>query len=114
MAIFRRYTPIPYNRAGEDRKRHIELVKKSIKDNLVDVLLQEDISIQKENRKIKVPIKAVKEYEFIYSHERSFIAAGEGNEKKGQRIELKGVWQEGTGMGAGQLEGEDIFETEIT
>ena len=51
MAIFRRYTPIPYNRAEEDRKRHIELVKKSIKNNLVDVLLQEDISIQKENRK---------------------------------------------------------------
>ncbi|MDU1442470.1 MAG: sporulation protein YhbH [Clostridium cochlearium] len=114
MAIFRRYTPIPYNRAGEDRKRHIELVKKSIKNNLVDVLLQEDISIQKENRKIKVPIKAIKEYEFIYSHKRSFIAAGEGNEKKGQRIELNGAWQEGAGMGAGQLEGEDIFETEIT
>lgn len=114
MAIFRIYTPISYNRAGEDRKRHRELVEKSIKDNLVDVLLQEDISIQKENIKIKVPIKGVKEYEFTYSQNRSFVVVGKGNEKKGQRIALKRASEQGGGAGAGEIEGEDIFETEVT
>ena len=114
MAIFRIDTSIPYNRAGEDRKRHRELVENSIKNNLVDVLLKEDISIQKEDRKIKVPIKSVKEYEFTYSQSKSFVVSGKGNEKKGQRIELKKLLDQNGGAGAGEIEGEDIFETEVT
>ena len=114
MATFRIDTSIPYNRAGEDRKRHRELVEKSIKNNLVNVLLKEDISIQKENKKIKVPIKGVKEYEFTYSQNKSFVVSGKGNEKKGQRIELKKSSDQNSGAGAGKIEGEDIFETEVS
>lgn len=113
MAIFRTYTQIFYNRAGEDRKRHRELIEKSINDNLVDIVLQKDISIQKENKKVKLKIKEIKEYEFIYSKNRSFVVSGKGDEKKGERMESKIVSQQSGGCGAGELEGEEMFETEI-
>jgi uncharacterized protein len=40
MAIFRDHnlTPIDHDRAVEDRRRHRQLVEKSIKENLGDIL----------------------------------------------------------------------------
>ncbi|MGH4123683.1 MAG: sporulation protein YhbH [Clostridium sp.] len=117
MAIFRDYnvTPIDHDRAVEDRRRHRQLVEKSIKENLADILSEESIIGQGKNKKIKIPIKGLKEYEFIFDENKSGVGSGDGSEKRGQVIGKEKAKGQGKGSsGAGEDEGEDIYETEIT
>lgn len=117
MAIFRDYnvTPIDHDRAVEDRRRHRQLVEKSIKENLGDILSEESIIGQGKDKKIKIPIKGLKEYEFIFGKNKSGVGSGDGSEKRGQVIGKDKAQGEGKGnSGAGEDEGEDIYETEIT
>lgn len=116
MAIFRDYTnnPVDHDRSIEDRRRHRQLVEKSIKENLGDILSEESIVGESKNKKFKIPIKGIKEYQFIYGKNSKGVATGVGNEKRGEKIGSgqKQVSQGNTG--AGNSEGEDIYETEIT
>ncbi|MBZ9686603.1 sporulation protein YhbH [Clostridium estertheticum] len=117
MAIFRDYnvTPIDHDRAVEDRRRHRQLVEKSIKENLGDILSEESIIGQGKDKKIKIPIKGLKEYEFIFGKNKSGVGSGDGSEERGQVIGKEKAKGEGKGSsGAGEDEGEDIYETEIT
>ncbi|MCB2357493.1 sporulation protein YhbH [Clostridium estertheticum] len=117
MAIFRDYnvTPIEHDRASEDRRRHRQLVEKSIKENLGDILSEESIIGQSKDKKIKIPIKGLKEYEFIFGKNKGGVASGDGTEKRDQVIGKEKAQGEGKGgVKAGDKEGEDIYETEIT
>jgi len=117
MTIFRDYniTPIEHDRASEDRRRHRQLVEKSIKENLGDILSEESIIGQSKDKKIKIPIKGLKEYEFIFGKNKGGVGSGDGTEKRGQVIGKEKTEGEGKGgTKAGDKEGEDIYETEIT
>ena len=116
MAIFRDYTnnPIDHDRSIEDRRRHRQLVEKSIKENLGDILSEESIVGESKNKKFKIPIKGIKEYQFVYGKNSKGVATCVGNEKRGQKI--SGTQNDpGQGnKGAGNSEGDDVYETEIT
>lgn len=115
MAIFKDYTPADHDRSAEDRRRHRQLVEKSIKENLSDILSEESIVGETKNKKIKIPIKGIKEYQFIYGKNTYGAAAGSGKEKRGDKIGgSKDVMQGKGGNGAGNEEGEEIYETEVT
>ncbi len=115
MAIFKDYAPADHDRSAEDRRRHRQLVEKSIKENLSDILSEESIIGETKNKKIKIPIKGIKEYQFIYGKNASGAAAGSGKEKKGDKIgSSKDAEQGKGGNGAGNEEGEEIYETEVT
>lgn len=116
MAIFRDYTnnPIDHDRSIEDRRRHRQLVEKSIKENLGDILSEESIVGESKNKKFKIPIKGIKEYQFVYGKNSKGVATGVGNEKRGQKI---GSGENAPGQGnkgAGNSEEDDVYETEIT
>ena len=116
MSIFRDYTnnPIDHDRSIEDRRRHRQLVEKSIKENLGDILSEESIVGESKNKKFKIPIKGIKEYQFVYGKNSKGVATGVGNEKRGQKI---GSGENAPGQGnkgAGNSEGDDVYETEIT
>ena len=116
MAIFRDYTnnPIDHDRSIEDRRRHRQLVEKSIKENLGDILSEESIVGESKNKKFKIPIKGIKEYQFVYGKNSKGVATGAGNVKRGQKI---GSGENAPGQGnkgAGNSEGDDVYETEIT
>lgn len=116
MAIFREFNPIPHDRTAEDRRRHQKLVEDSIKKNLVDILSEESLIGQNSQKKIKIPIKGIKEYQFVYGKNTSGVGSGDGSEKRGDVIgsEKEGNAKGKGNKGAGNDEGEDIFETEIT
>ncbi|WP_244833816.1 YeaH/YhbH family protein [Clostridium sp. BJN0001] len=116
MAVFRDYThnKIYHDRSIEDRRRHRQLVEKSIKENLGDILSEESIVGESKNKKFKIPIKGIKEYQFIYGKNSNGIATGVGDEKRGQKVgDGKKNGQSGQ-KGAGNSEGDDVYETEIT
>lgn len=118
MAIFRDNTvnPVDHDRSIEDRRRHRQLVEKSIKENLGDILSEESIIGQGKNKKFKIPIRGIKEYQFVYGRNSKGVATGTGEEKRGDKIGSSKPGQgKGQGnKGAGNSEGDDIYDTEIT
>ena len=116
MAIFRDNSDnfVDHDRSIEDRRRHRQLVEKSIKENLGDILSEESIIGEGKNKKFKIPIRGIKEYQFIYGKNSKGVATGTGEEKRGEKI-ASGKPKSGNGKDrAGNEEGEDIYETEIT
>ena len=117
MAIFRDNSenPVEHDRSIEDRRRHRQLVEKSIKENLGDILSEESIVGETKNKKFKIPIRGIKEYQFVFGNNNTGVATGTGQEKRGDRI---GSGDEGNGKsgnkGAGNSKGDDVYETEIT
>ena len=117
MGIFRDNSDnvVEHDRSIEDRRRHRQLVEKTIKENLGDILSEESIIGESKNRKFKIPIRGIKEYQFVYGKNNNGIVSGTGEEKRGQKIgedeTNSGV---GGNKGAGNNEGEDVYETEIT
>ncbi len=114
MAIFRESSG-DSGRAIEDRRRHRQLVEESIKKNIGQIIAEESIIGQSGNKKVKIPIKSVKEYQFIYGKNQPGVGTGSGEEQRGD------VFRQGSpegngkgGQGAGNEPGEDIYETEIT
>jgi len=115
MAIFREWQNGGQDRSAEDRRRHRQLVEESIKKNIGNIIAEESIIGQSKDKKIKIPIKSIKEYQFIYGKNSPGIGSGDGTEKKGDKIGQDKTGKKGQGDGkAGNSEGEDIYETEIT
>ena len=113
--IFKEFQPHSRDRSVEDRRRHRELVEKSIKENIGSIISDESIIGKGKNKKIKIPIKGLKEYYFKYGRNKQGVISGTGGEGKGQKIPKKSYDENGQGEdGAGNEEGEDIYETEIT
>ncbi|SDE76439.1 sporulation protein YhbH [Sporomusa acidovorans] len=114
MAIFKEGRTGQSDRSQYDRKRHRELVEDAIKRNLGEIIADESIIGQSKNKKIKIPIRGIKEYQFIYGKNNGGTASGTGKEERGQVIGRTNSQQE-KGIGqAGSDPGEDIYETEIT
>ncbi len=113
MAIFREATE-DSGRSAEDRRRHRQLVEQSIKKNIGQIIAEESIIGQSGQKKIKIPIKSLKEYQFIYGKNRSGVASGTGKEERGDVLDQSGQNSGQGHQGAGNESGEDIYETEIT
>lgn len=114
MAVIREYDSGRAERSAEDRRRHKELVEESIKKNIGSIISEESIIGQSGNKKIKIPVRGIKEFSFIYGKNVKGAASGDGDEKRGDVVgEDRDEKGNGAG-GAGNHEGEDIYETEIT
>lgn len=115
MAIFKEFSSSGKDRSAEDRRRHRQLVEDSIKKNIGNIIAEESIIGQRKDKKIKIPIKSIKEYQFIYGKNTSGTGSGTGNEKRGDKVGEDQGQGQGNGSGqAGNQEGEDYYETEIT
>ncbi|MBP2652525.1 MAG: protein yeaH [Firmicutes bacterium] len=114
MAIFKDNSASHSDRSAWDRKRHRQLVEEAIKKNLGDIIAEESIIGQSKDKKIKIPIKGLKEYQFLYGKNTGGTASGNGQEQRGQVIGKAGDRDtQDTGQ-AGNAPGEDIYETDIT
>lgn len=113
MAIFREFSSGGKDRSAEDRRRHREIVEESIKKNLGSIIAEESIIGQNKDKKIKIPIKGVKEFQFVYGKNSPGVGSGDGNEKRGDKVGEEKVQGKGK-QGAGNQEGEDVYETEVT
>lgn len=113
MAIFRDYEP-GRDRSAEDRRRHRQLLEESIKKNIGSIIAEESIIGKKRDKLIKVPVRGIKEFLFIYGSTQPGVASGKGSEKRGDRFPRPGGNGAGKGNGAGESEGEEYYETEIT
>ena len=88
MSVFRKHKSI-VDRASSDRLRHKKKIDKAIKDSIKDVIAEESIIGQNGKKKIRVPVRGLKEYRFIYGNNDQNKTVGSGGDhklKRGQKI----------------------------
>lgn len=100
-------------RGMKDAARHREKVHESIRKNIADIIGEESIITRKEGQIVKVPIRGLKSFQFIYRRENSGGAGiGQGKAGKGDVIG-KQPSPEGQPGQPGDQPGVDYLETEI-
>ena len=103
------------DRSVRDRKRHKEKVKEAIKQNIQNIISEESIIGQSGDKRIKIPIRGIKEYQFIFGHNNPDVGAGNGQAKPGDVVQKGNPQNEGIGPAEpGNRPGDDVYETEIT
>lgn len=116
MAIFRPYSSqesLRSDRSATDRQRHRQKVRKSIQENITDIIAEQSIIGKDKNKIIKVPIRGVKEYRFIYGENQSGVGQGDGNSQPGQVLGKQEGKEQGQNKAGGQP-GQDYYETDVT
>jgi sporulation protein YhbH len=103
------------DRSAGDRLRHREKVRESIRENIADIIAEESIIGKNKDRVIKVPLRGIKEYRFIYGENSGGVGQGDGNMRPGQVVGKTGKDGKGKGEGqAGDRPGVDYYETDVT
>jgi uncharacterized protein len=115
-SIFRPYNSSSGQRSDRtagDRLRHKQKVREAIRDNIADIIAEESIIGKDKNRIIKVPIRGVKEYRFVYGDNTPGVGqGGDGEPRPGDVI---GEGKDGKGsQQAGDKPGVDYYETDVT
>ncbi len=116
-AIFRPYSPsdsLQSDRTSGDRQRHREKLREVLKENIADVISEQSIIGREADHIVKVPIRGIKEYRFVYGQNNPRVAQGDGDSEPGQKVgktQQQGKPEEGE---AGNMPGEDYYETDVT
>ena len=118
MSVFRKHKSI-VDRASSDRSRHKKKIDKAIKDSIKDVIAEESIIGQHGKKKIRIPVRGLKEYRFIYGNNEDNKSVGSGGEhslKRGQKIGKQRA-EKASGQGTGKAsneKGEEYYDVEVT
>ena len=117
-AIFRPYRPSDAERSDRsagDRLRHRQKIRESIRENIADIIAEESIIGKSRDRVIKVPIRGIREYRFVFGDNVPGVGQGDGSSRPGQVVGT--AHGEGRGPGgdrAGDRPGVDYYETDVT
>ena len=118
MSIFKKHNTNA-DRSASDRRRHKEKIEKAIKEGIHDIVAEESIIGQSGKKKIKIPVRGLKEYRFIFDQGKGSkgVGAAPGSDiKKGQKIK-DGQKQKAKGNGSGKPgneKGEEFYDVEIS
>ena len=118
MSLFRKHKSI-VDRAASDRSRHKKKIEKAIKESIKDVVAEESIIGQNGKKKIRIPVRGLKEYRFVFGSGQKNKTVGSGGDhslKRGQKIGKKRA-QGGQGQGTGKAsdkKGDQYYDVEIS
>jgi len=117
MSIFKKHNTNA-DRSASDRRRHKEKIEKAIKEGIHDIVAEESIIGQSGKKKIKIPVRGIKEYQFVFGRNQGSkgVGSAQGQDiKKGQKIKdgQKGKGK-ASGKKAGNEKGEEFYEVELT
>ena len=117
MSIFKEHKTSA-DRSATDRRRHKEKIEKAIREGIHHVVADESIIGQDGKKKIRIPVKGIKEYRFVYGENDKNKKVGSApgkNIARGQQIG-KADQQKKPGQGdkAGNEKGVEYYDVEIT
>lgn len=106
------------DKGSKDADRHHEKVDDSIRKNMKDVISEESIITRKRGRKIRIPIRGLKDYKFVHgSNDGQSGGVGQGEGKAGDIIDSQERPDQGQGEGKpgkpGDKAGFDYMEAEV-
>ncbi|PLT47108.1 UPF0229 protein YeaH [Paenibacillus pasadenensis] len=106
-----------HRKGYQDQTRHQQKVREAIKKNLKDIVSDESIILSNGRETVKVPVKSIDEYRFVYNYnKKQHVGQGDGDSQVGDvlGVDPSSAKGSGKGQGAGDQAGEDYFETEVT
>jgi len=115
MSIFREHQP-GADRSASDRKRHKKKIDKALREGIKDVVAEESIIGKDGKKKIKIPVRGIREYQFVYGENKDNQKAGAAGDKKikrGHILRKGGKKPQPSGKGSNE-DGEEYYEVEIT
>lgn len=116
MSVFKEHKSHA-DRSASDRRRHREKIDKAIKEGITDIISEESIIGQNGKKKIKIPVRGIKQYKFVFGSNGKKVGSSAGNDVgRGQKIPKQNPGQQqqpGSGK-PGNETGEEYYEVEIT
>ena len=105
-----------HRKGHQDQARHQEKVREAIKQNLPDLVSEENIVMSDGKQIIKVPIRSLDEFRFVYNFNKTkHVGQGDGESEVGDVLGVDPSAQKGgKGEGAGDQPGDDIVEAEVS
>ncbi|GGK05912.1 UPF0229 protein [Lentibacillus kapialis] len=110
-----------HRKGYQDQKRHMDKVKDAIRNNLPDLISEENIIMSNGRDIIKIPIRSLDEYKIRYNYNKSkHVGQGDGDSEVGDVIARdpnggdKGKSGSGKGKKAGDAPGNDYYEAEVS
>ena len=116
MSIFRNHKTSA-DRSASDRSRHKEKIRRAIRDGIHNIVSDESIIGQDGKKKIKIPVRGIKEYRFIYGNNKNNKKVGSAPGKdlrRGQKLGKRKGKKPSEGQKPGNQQGEEFYEVEIT
>jgi sporulation protein YhbH len=116
MSIFKEHKTIA-DRSASDRSRHKKKIEKAIREGIHDIVADESIIGQDGKKKIKIPVKGIKEYRFVYGDNDTNKQVGSApgkNIRKGQQIGKADKKKPVDGDKPGDETGEEYYDVEIS
>lgn len=115
MSVFREHKTSA-DRSAADRRRHRDKIEKAIREGIHNIVADESIIGESGTKKIRIPVKGIKEYQFVFGKNSKGAGSAEGHDvKRGQKI---GKGQQSPSKGSGQKPGDDagteMYEIEIS
>lgn len=109
-----------HRKGYQDQKRHSDKVKEAIKNNLPDLISEENIIMSNGRDVIKIPIRSLDEYKIRYNYDKTkHVGQGSGDSQVGDVVARDpSVVGQGKGAGKGQKPGDqpgsDYYEADIS
>ncbi|UJL46316.1 sporulation protein YhbH [Virgibacillus sp. NKC19-16] len=106
-----------HRKGHQDQQRHSDKVKEAIKNNLPDLVSEENIIMSNGRDVIKIPIRSLDEYKIRYNYNKSkHVGQGDGDSEVGDVVARgPNEGQSGSGDGkAGDQPGADYYEQEVS
>jgi len=104
------------DRSASDRRRHKEKIERAIREGVHDIVAEESIIGQDGKKKIKIPVRGIKEYKFVYGQNDNGVGAGgDADISRGQKISTRRrQGKPGKPDKPGDEQGEEYYEVEVT
>ncbi len=103
-----------FRRGRLDQERHHELVREAVRKNLKDLVSHGDLIVQEGGKKVRVPVRELREYRFRFAPEgQPQPGTGTPRPGKGQVLGKLPAPGDSQGQGHGQGEETGVYEVEI-
>ncbi len=104
-----------HRKGYQDQARHQQKVREAIKQNLPDLVSEENIVMSDGRQIIKIPIRSLDEYRFVFNtNKKKHVGQGDGDSQVGDVLGVDPTPAGGKGEGAGSDPGDDVVEAEIS
>src|SRR5699024_2544233 len=83
-----------HRKGHQDQQRHMDKVKDAIKNNLTDIVSEENIIMSNGKDIVKIPIRSLDEYKIRYNYNKSkHVGQGDGDSQVGDVVARDGSGQ---------------------
>ena len=105
------------DRSASDRRRHKQKIEKAIREGVYHIVAEESIIGEEGKKKIRIPVRGIKEYRFVYGDNETNSRVGSApgkNIKRGQTVGQPQQQSQPIGDQPGDKKGVEYYEVEIT